>query len=93
MSKASHHCVLSCDSSGSQTQSKPGDTGNRNKVSLLCEFSGESSSVLTGRRILYNRSTSMESRHCGLLGVLGERFVTNGAGEELFSSMALVVGL
>ena len=69
MSKESRHCVFSCDSSGSHTERKPGDTGDRNKVSLRCGFSCESLSVLTGRRTLCTWSRSKESGQRGFFGV------------------------
>ena len=61
-------CVSSCESSDPQTERKPGDTGDRNKVSLRCVFSCESSSVLTGRRTLYTSSMSKASCQCELFG-------------------------
>ena len=68
-SKAARHCESFCDSSDHWTQRKPGDTGDRNKVYLHCEFSCESSSVPIGKRTLYTRNMSTESRQSGFFGV------------------------
>ena len=67
--RESRHCVSSYDSSGYQTQKKPGDTGGRKKVSLLCGFLSEYSMFLKRRKTLYNLSRSKASRQCGFFGV------------------------
>ena len=48
---------------------KPCHTGDRNKVSPHYGFSGESSSDVTGKRTVYTRRRSKESRHCVSFGV------------------------
>ena len=63
-SKEFRHCVSSGDSLGDQTQRKPGHTEGRDKGSLRCEFSCESSSGVNGKRTLYNWSRSKEFPHC-----------------------------
>ena len=68
-SKSSRDCVSFYASSGSQAQRKPDNTEDRSKVSLRCEFSCESSNLLTGWRTLCIWSGSKESRHGGFFGV------------------------
>ena len=68
-SKERIQCVSSREYSCYQNSRKPCHTGDKNKVSPHYGFSGESSSDMTGKRTVYTRSRSKESRHCVSFGV------------------------
>ena len=87
-------CVSFGDSSGLQTGRMPGHTGGRNMVSLRCEFSCASSSVVTGRRTLNAWSKRKEFFQCGFFWcflslLVGEKDLSQ-TGQGVSCSLLLV---